>query len=88
MADPGAFANRKFSINRNTGVPRPARRFSMGEPGLSGMKLHHPNPTMSPTDSIPLEATSKVHRQFRAAHEGYGRIIDCLIPPQNAHRNL
>jgi hypothetical protein len=38
MADhiPG-FGNRKFSINRNTGVPRPARRFSIGEPGLSGM---------------------------------------------------
>jgi hypothetical protein len=32
------FANRKFSINRNTGVPRPARRFSVGEPGLSGMQ--------------------------------------------------
>ncbi|KAK4108627.1 PLP-dependent transferase [Canariomyces notabilis] len=45
-------ANRKFSINRNTGVPRPARRFSIGEPGLA-------------------EASSKVHRQFRAAHEGH-----------------
>jgi hypothetical protein len=39
MAD-GAFENRKFSINRNTGVPRPARRFSIGEPGLNGMKQH------------------------------------------------
>lgn len=47
-----AFANRKFSINRNTGVPRPARRFSIGEPGLN-------------------EASSKIHRQFRAAHEGH-----------------
>ncbi|KAK4205766.1 pyridoxal phosphate-dependent transferase [Triangularia verruculosa] len=46
------FGNRKFSINRNTGVPRPARRFSSGEPGLN-------------------EASSKVHRQFRAAHEGH-----------------
>ncbi|KAL2157839.1 hypothetical protein VTH06DRAFT_5108 [Thermothelomyces fergusii] len=52
MADVPGFAHRKFSINRNTGVPRPARRFSIGEPGLS-------------------EASSKVHRQFRAAHEGH-----------------
>jgi hypothetical protein len=43
---------RKFSINRNTGVPRPCRRFSVGEPSLS-------------------EASSKIHRQFRAAHEGH-----------------
>lgn len=28
--------NRKFSMNRNTGVPRPARRFSMGEPSVNG----------------------------------------------------
>lgn len=48
----GAFAARKFSINRNTGVPRPARRFSSVEPGLN-------------------EASSKIHRQFRAAHEGH-----------------
>ncbi|KAK4460298.1 aspartate aminotransferase [Cladorrhinum samala] len=46
------FSNRKFSINRNTGVPRPARRFSLSEGGLN-------------------EASSKVHRQFRAAHEGH-----------------
>lgn len=52
MLNNSGFGNRKFSINRNTGVPRPARRFSMGEPGLN-------------------EATSKVHRQFRAAHEGH-----------------
>ncbi|KAK4248603.1 pyridoxal phosphate-dependent transferase [Corynascus novoguineensis] len=54
MADlpTGSFPNRKFSINRNTGVPRPARRFSIGEPGLN-------------------EASSKIHRQFRAAHEGH-----------------
>lgn len=31
----GAFANRKFSINRNTGVPR-ERRFSVGEPSATG----------------------------------------------------
>lgn len=31
----GAFANRKFSINRNTGVPR-ERRFSLGEPNATG----------------------------------------------------
>lgn len=31
----GAFANRKFSINRNTGVPR-ERRFSIGEPSATG----------------------------------------------------
>lgn len=48
----GGFSARKFSINRNTGVPRPARRFSVGEPGVN-------------------EASSKVHRQFRAAHEGH-----------------
>lgn len=89
MADHSGFGNRKFSINRNTGVPRPARRFSMGEPGLSGMKLRRPNSGMSPTDSFPPEASSKIHRQFRAAHEGYGHIIICLIfaskssPPQS-----
>lgn len=44
--------SRKFSINRNTGVPRPCRRFSIGEPSLN-------------------EASSKIHRQFRAAHEGH-----------------
>lgn len=32
MAQVGAFVNRKFSINRNTGQPRPSRRFSIGEP--------------------------------------------------------
>ncbi|CAK7222731.1 hypothetical protein SBRCBS47491_004959 [Sporothrix bragantina] len=46
------FSNRKFSINRNTGVPKPSRRFSFGEPGLQ-------------------ESNSKIHRQFRAAHEGH-----------------
>ncbi|KAK1778466.1 pyridoxal phosphate-dependent transferase [Copromyces sp. CBS 386.78] len=48
----GAFHNRKFSINRNTGIPRPARRFSIGEPSAT-------------------EATSKIHKKFRAAHEGH-----------------
>ncbi|KUI55339.1 Aspartate aminotransferase [Cytospora mali] len=48
----GAFHNRKFSINRNTGVPRPSRRFSIGEPSAT-------------------EHSSKIHRQFRAAHEGH-----------------
>ncbi|KAK4101867.1 PLP-dependent transferase [Parathielavia hyrcaniae] len=52
MDDLPGFGHRKFSINRNTGVPRPCRRFSVGEPGLN-------------------EASSKVHRQFRAAHEGH-----------------
>ncbi|KAK4640159.1 hypothetical protein QC761_604520 [Podospora bellae-mahoneyi] len=52
MSNPLGFGNRKFSINRNTGVPRPARRFSNTEPGIN-------------------EASSKVHRQFRAAHEGH-----------------
>ncbi|CRK37438.1 hypothetical protein VD0002_g4910 [Verticillium dahliae] len=46
------FANRKFSINRHTGVPKPvagthgARRFSVGEPSQS-------------------ETQSRTHRQFR-----------------------
>lgn len=31
------FNNRKFSMNRNTGVPRPSRRFSTSEPGAQGM---------------------------------------------------
>ncbi|EPE03803.1 aminotransferase class i and ii [Ophiostoma piceae UAMH 11346] len=44
--------NRKFSINRNTGVPKPGRRFSVGESGVN-------------------ETSSKIHRQFRAAHEGH-----------------
>ncbi|CAP71084.1 uncharacterized protein PODANS_6_4520 [Podospora anserina S mat+] len=52
MSNPLGFGNRKFSINRNTGVPRPARRFSNTEPGIN-------------------EASSKIHRQFRAAHEGH-----------------
>ncbi|KAK3988156.1 pyridoxal phosphate-dependent transferase [Cladorrhinum sp. PSN332] len=52
MSNIAGFGNRKFSINRNTGVPRPARRFSTSEGGLN-------------------EASSKVHRQFRAAHEGH-----------------
>ncbi|EHA47558.1 hypothetical protein MCOR27_010401 [Pyricularia oryzae] len=46
------FSNRKFSINRNTGVPKPSRRFSLAEPSAN-------------------EAGSKIHRQFRAAHEGH-----------------
>ena len=33
------FENRKFSINRNTGAPKPARRFSMGEPSLNGTTI-------------------------------------------------
>ncbi|OAA60912.1 Pyridoxal phosphate-dependent transferase, major domain protein [Niveomyces insectorum RCEF 264] len=48
----GYFSNRKFSINRNTGAPKPPRRFSVGEPGVN-------------------EASSRIHRQFRAAHEGH-----------------
>lgn len=35
MASVGAFVNRKFSINRNTGQPR-VRRFSVGEPSATG----------------------------------------------------
>ncbi|KAK7977491.1 hypothetical protein PG984_005891 [Apiospora sp. TS-2023a] len=46
------FNNRKFSMNRNTGVPRMSRRTSVGEPSSS-------------------ETSSKIHRQFRAAHEGH-----------------
>ncbi|CAK7567198.1 MAG: hypothetical protein SEPTF4163_005160 [Sporothrix epigloea] len=46
------FSRRTFSINRNTGVPKPGRRFSFGEPGVN-------------------ESSSKIHRQFRAAHEGH-----------------
>ncbi|KAK8107827.1 uncharacterized protein PG998_009840 [Apiospora kogelbergensis] len=46
------FSGRKFSMNRNTGVPRPSRRFSVGETGNG-------------------ETSSKIHRQFRAAHEGH-----------------
>lgn len=34
MASVGAFVNRKFSINRNTGQPR-VRRFSIGEPNAA-----------------------------------------------------
>ncbi len=40
--------NRKFSINRNTGVPKPARRFSSGEGGLSGMISPWALPLASP----------------------------------------
>lgn len=47
-----SFGPRKFSVNRNTGVPKPTRRFSIGEPSQN-------------------EANSKIHRQFRAAHEGH-----------------
>lgn len=35
VAAVGAFVNRKFSINRNTGQPR-VRRFSIGEPNNTG----------------------------------------------------
>lgn len=35
VAAVGAFVNRKFSINRNTGQPR-IRRFSIGEPSATG----------------------------------------------------
>lgn len=35
VAAVGAFVNRKFSINRNTGQPR-VRRFSIGEPSNTG----------------------------------------------------
>ena len=41
VGDDSGFGPRKFSINRNTGVPRPARRFSTAEPGLSGMFSSH-----------------------------------------------
>jgi len=44
--------SRKFSINRHSGVPKPSRRFSIGEPSLN-------------------EERSKIHRAFRAAHEGH-----------------
>ncbi|KIN03628.1 hypothetical protein OIDMADRAFT_158334 [Oidiodendron maius Zn] len=51
-----SFNNRKFSINRQTGVPRISakadRRFSSHEPS-------------------PQETNSKIHRQFRNAHEGH-----------------
>jgi hypothetical protein len=69
MSDIPGFGNRKFSINRNTGVPRPCRRFSIGEPGVNGTDLHWEQDTNSLLTSC-LEASSKVHRQFRAAHEG------------------
>ena len=39
-----SFNNRKFSINRNTGVPKPARRFSVGEPAMSGKLRFSFNP--------------------------------------------
>lgn len=50
MAQVGAFVNRKFSINRNTGVPRPARRFSIGEP--SNNTGTFPHVTSAGNDSL------------------------------------
>lgn len=35
------FTNRKFSMNRNTGQPKQARRFSIGEPGVNGTYASH-----------------------------------------------
>jgi len=74
-----SFLNRKFSINRNTGVPKPVRRFSIGEPSINGEHLTvcpHRRLTTYPalllmTDTPVSEASSKIHRQFRAAHEGH-----------------
>jgi aspartate/methionine/tyrosine aminotransferase len=52
------FSGRKFSINRHTGVPKPVipRRMSAGG--------HEQNVNAQ-------EFQSKVHRQFRTAHEGH-----------------
>ncbi|RDW65028.1 hypothetical protein BP6252_10679 [Coleophoma cylindrospora] len=50
-----SFNNRKFSMNRSSGVPREStsnRRFSTGQPSQS-------------------ENDSRIHRQFRNAHEGH-----------------
>jgi hypothetical protein len=52
MADLPGFSNRKFSINRNTGVPRPARRFSSGEPGLNGMSYEDVSAIITPANHI------------------------------------
>jgi hypothetical protein len=35
-----SFDKRKFSINRNTGCPKPGRRFSIGQPSENGESLH------------------------------------------------
>lgn len=34
-----SFEKRKFSINRNTGEPKPSRRFSIGGPSSQGNNL-------------------------------------------------
>ncbi len=69
---PTMFTNRKFSMNRNTGVPRPARRFSIGEPSLNGETSARQDRSAKLTrTTTPTEASSKIHRQFRAAHEGH-----------------
>ena len=64
--------NRKFSINRNTGLPRPARRFSLGEPGYTGTRQVNKNLLVEIIAYSPVsESSSQAHRDFRAAHEGY-----------------
>lgn len=41
IAQVGAFVNRKFSINRNTGQPR-IRRFSVAEPSANNTGQYYP----------------------------------------------
>jgi hypothetical protein len=72
-----SFEKRKFSINRNTGEPKPGRRFSIGGVGAQGEIIciplclvdYHPNRPLTCAGNP--ESNSKIHRQFRAAHEGY-----------------
>lgn len=64
----GAFVNRKFSINRNTGVPRPARRFSIGEPNNATGECptaNHLKHAEKPKPSVlAVSAVGERHRQL------------------------
>lgn len=59
----GAFAKRKFSINRNTGVPRESRRYSVGEPTATGESLSNCLPICEAREVRAVLAVSLSQRQ-------------------------
>lgn len=87
MASVGAFVNRKFSINRNTGQPR-IRRFSVGEPSNTGEFLVVLAASRARRDSVcmawlswpRLHDLQPVKRAGRAAQLGLARVsLDVTI---------
>lgn len=80
-----SFNNRKFSMNRSSGVPREStqtkinRRFTMSEPTANGMfcfvllclRWGGGVESLANGGWMLTETNSKIHRQFRNAHEGH-----------------